>query len=197
MVLGLGTEHCLRQRFQLGSSGDLPLHLLPQQEGLEAGGEAGGPRHLLHLPLGLGQTAVDSDVGDLAVELMECRVPVMVDHTQGEEQSGRGGAQWPHILHQLGGPTIDRGSDHGLVQVQPGADVVPEENLRQRDLLQDIPERVLYVGPENPLPPEPNRHPGNLVIFVLLRSGLVASEIQIGDKEENNHIYYSVTKHEM
>ena len=107
MVLGLGTEHCVRQRFQLSLSGDLPLHLLPQQEGLEAGGEAGGPRHLLHLSLSLGQAPVDSDVGDLAEELVECRVPVMLDHSQGEEQSGQRAAQWPHLLHHLDWPTID------------------------------------------------------------------------------------------
>ena len=97
MVLRLRTEHCIRQSFQLSLASDLPLHLLPQQEGREVGGEAGGPRHLLHLNLGLGQAPVDSDVGDLAEELMEVRVPVVVDHTQGEEQSGWGGAQWPHL----------------------------------------------------------------------------------------------------
>ena len=70
---------------------------------------------------------------------MECRVPVMVDNTQGEEQPGQGAAQWPHILHQLGWPTIDRGSDDSLVQVQAGADVGQEEKLRERDLVQDIP----------------------------------------------------------
>ena len=88
-MLGLRTEHCVLQCFQLSLSADLPLHLLPQQEGLEAGGEAGGPRHLLHLSLSQGQAAVDSDVGNLAQELMECRVIAMLDHSQGEKQSGR------------------------------------------------------------------------------------------------------------
>ena len=92
MVLRLGTEHCIRDSFLLKLSGNLPLHLLPQQDGLEVGGEAGGPRHLLHLSL-LGQATVDSDVGNLAEELMECRVPAMLDHSQGEEQSGQGCAQ--------------------------------------------------------------------------------------------------------
>ena len=65
----------------------------------------------------------------------------MLDHTEGEEQSGRGG-DLPHLLHQLGRPTIDRGSDQSLVQVQPSADVGPEERLGGRNLVQDIPELV-------------------------------------------------------
>ena len=61
--------------------------------------------------------------------------------------------------------------------------MVPEENLRDRDLLQDKPKLVLYVGPQNTIPPEPDRQPWNLMVLVLLRSGLVISEVQIRKKE--------------
>ena len=37
------------------------------------------------------------------------------------------------------------------------------------DLLQGVPERVLYVGPQDSLLPEPERQPGNLVVSVLLK----------------------------
>ena len=88
-MLRLRTEHCVLHSFLLNLSPHLPFHLLPELEGLEAGGEAGGPRHLLHLSLSLGQTPVDSDVGNFPEELVECRVPVMLDHSQGQEQSGQ------------------------------------------------------------------------------------------------------------